>query len=118
MEESRGQHDPTLLLPENQVIASLPLPDPPSPSAGGSLWGQSFSETQVLISGIPSGLSSRAGSFQQWCQSEVQEEVVVFRLGDESSPPDCRGLCEAALDPVLDRPESRPQEGKKKMSVL
>lgn len=94
------------------MIASLPLPGPPSLSAGGSLWGQSFSETQVLISGIPSGLSGRAGSFQQWCQSEVQWEVV-FRLGDESSPPDCRGLCEAALDPVLDRSESRPWEGKK-----
>lgn len=46
------------------------------------------SETQVLISGIPSGLSSRAGSFQHLL-SEVQWEVV-FRLGDESSPPECR----------------------------
>ena len=71
------------------MISFLPLPTLPSSLAGDSLWGQSFSETQVLISGIPSGLCGRAGSFQQWCLPDMQWEVVS-RIGDESGPPECR----------------------------
>ena len=46
------------------------LPAPPAPVSNGSLLlGPELSRGQVLNSGIPSGLSGRASSTQQWYQS-------------------------------------------------
>lgn len=41
------------LLPENQVVFSLPLPAPHLPSVGDSLWGQRFPESTSLSVEFP-----------------------------------------------------------------
>lgn len=88
MEESRGHHDPTLLLPENPVIASLPLSVLPSFSRRLRMGPELFRDpSSYLWNSL--WLVQQGCLLSAVCQSEVQWEVV-FRLGDESSPPDLR----------------------------
>lgn len=102
-----GHQDPTLLLPENQVVFSLPL------------WPHALLQQELLYEARafqrpsaylwnPLWLVWRAGSFHRWCPPGVQG-ACVQDCGDESSRADGRVCVEQLW--ILSQPGQRADQG-------